>query len=320
MREQRNFAQRTKVLKTSEAKRKFFLVFEGAKTEGIYFEAVNKFRAQIAIDPLIEMIPLIRSYSEQDWSNPKKILDRVIRDVESELTGEILCETVLNRLMDYFIEEGLIATVRVGKKVVWEHLVLICKETLGYSLSDIVDDVEKLCQAVTEQLCADINFPKIIDDLTSIITDGGLGYEDGFDKICLVVDRDRDSFTESQYDLVLSKCSEKCIGFFVSNPCFEFWLLLHFDTVFDLDKEKLLSNPWITSSKRYTEVEAGKAIPRYTKKSYNADDLIKNIDKAINNEQRFCEDIFLLKDQLGSNIGKLITCLRENCDGSRFCI
>lgn len=63
MREQRTFAERTKALKNPEVKRKFFLVFEGAKTEGIYFDTVNKFRTQIGIDPLIEMIPLIRSYS-----------------------------------------------------------------------------------------------------------------------------------------------------------------------------------------------------------------------------------------------------------------
>lgn len=36
MRERRTFAERTKVLKSDEGKRKFFLVYEGASTEEIY--------------------------------------------------------------------------------------------------------------------------------------------------------------------------------------------------------------------------------------------------------------------------------------------
>ena len=39
MRERRTFAERTKVLKSDEGKRKFFLVYEGASTEEIYFNA-----------------------------------------------------------------------------------------------------------------------------------------------------------------------------------------------------------------------------------------------------------------------------------------
>lgn len=317
MREQRTFAARTKVLETSEAKRKFFLVFEGAKTEEIYFDAINRFRSVISIDPLIEMIPLIRSFSEQHWSNPQKILDRVLRDIEEEITGGILCETVLNRLMEYFIEENIISSVRVSKKVVWKHLISICENELELCLSDAVDNVEMLCEHLVKKLHSEIGFPQIVDDLTSIISTGGLAYEDGFDKICLVVDRDRDSFTETQYDYVYSKCLEKNIGFYVSNPCFEFWLLLHFDEVFALDRDSLKNNPCITSSKRYTEAEVAKVIPRYKKNKYDADGLVERIDKAIENEAKFCEDIAHLKNIIGSNVGKLIMSLRESCDGSK---
>ena len=41
---------------------------------------------------------------------------------------------------------------------------------------------------------------------------------------------------ESKY--VLDKCNKMGFQFCVTNPCFEFWLLLHFDEVFELDEEK----------------------------------------------------------------------------------
>lgn len=38
--------------------------------------------------------------------------------------------------------------------------------------------------------------------------------------------------------------------------------------------------------------------------------MVKNIDKAIANEKKFCEDVVKLEDSLGSNIGKLIEIMR----------
>ena len=72
MRENRTFAERTKVLKTDEANKKYFLVYEGSDTEVIYFDAIRSLREDIGINPLIELIPIIRSFSEEGWSNPKK--------------------------------------------------------------------------------------------------------------------------------------------------------------------------------------------------------------------------------------------------------
>ena len=101
---------------------------------------------------------------------------------------------------------------------------------------------------------------------------------------------------------------------YVTNPCFEFWLLLHFDEVFNLDKDKLLENPKITAKRRYVEHELRSLWPGYKKNSYRAERLMKNIDNAINNEKKFCEDIVGLENSIGSNIGKLISEMRTHCN------
>lgn len=87
--------------------------------------------------------------------------------------------------------------------------------------------------------------------------------------------------------------------------------LMHFDEVFELDKEKLLNNPKITSKRRYAENELRKIYPHYSKSSYQAETLVKDIDKAIENEKQFCEEIKELKEHVGSNIGVLITQMRS---------
>ena len=73
----------------------------------------------MGIDPLIELIPVMRSYSEDGWSNPKKILDRVIENLEEDRTGRLTYESLLNRIMDYFYDEKILTTNRVQSDAVW---------------------------------------------------------------------------------------------------------------------------------------------------------------------------------------------------------
>lgn len=86
---------------------------------------------------------------------------------------------------------------------------------------------------------------------------------------------------------------------------------MHFDEVHTLDKSMLLENPKITQNKRVTEVELKKLLPGYKKKDVKFHLLKGRLDKAIQNEKSFCEDINLLKNQLGCNIGLLIQELKK---------
>lgn len=310
MRENRTFAERTKVLKTDEANRKYFLVYEGSDTEVIYFDAIQTLREIIGISPLIELVPIIRSFSEEGWSNPKKILDRIIKNLQESKENNLSYESLLNRVMDYLCETQIIATSKVMARDIWRTMQRICTEQLMKSMTDVVEDVESTSKILMDALKREYEVINVVEDISEIIKNGGLTYEEGFDQICLIVDRDKKSFLSkpqnNQYQYVLNKCREMGFLFCVTNPCFEFWLLLHFDEVFELDKEKLLENPKITAKRRYAEDELHKIYPKYKKNSYDAEMLIKDVDKAIENEKQFCEDIEALEYSVGSNIGKLI--------------
>lgn len=316
MRESRTFAERTKVLKSDEAVKKYFLIYEGSDTEVIYFDAVRTMRESIGINPLIELIPIIRSFSEEGWSNPKKILDRVIENLRESKEQFISYESLLNRIMDYLYETKVITTSKVLARNIWKTMLQTCDKKLKKSTEDRVDNVETSCKILIEDLREEYEVVNIVEDISEIIKDSGLTYEEGFDQICLIVDRDKDSFISTpennQYKYVLDKCNEMGFQFCVTNPCFEFWLLLHFDEVFELDEEKLLNNSKVTAKRRYAENELRKIWPGYNKSSYHSEKLVENIDKAIENEKKFCEDIEKLENSVGSNIGRLVQRMRQN--------
>ena len=306
MREKRNFAERTKTLSNNEVRKKYLLVYEGKETEAIYFDAVNELKQYISINPLIELIPVIRSYSEDGWSNPKKILDRMIRNIEELKSGVVFYETLLNWIMEYLQDDGPLINNRLLSRSYWCMLRQICEEKLRVSLDDKIDNPEVACQKIFDILQEEMKLENVVTDIPRILNNSALTYSEEIDKICLIVDRDKDSFSTDQYDYVFEQCKMKKFGLYVTNPNFEFWLLMHFDDVTELDQDLLLDNPKVTAERRYCENELRKRIPRYKKSKYNAMELVKNIEKAIQNESQYCEDVEKLKDKIGSNIGKLI--------------
>lgn len=316
MREKRTFAERTKVFAADQTLKKYFLIYEGSETEKIYFDAVRSLREDLKINPLIEIIPILRSYSEDGWSNPKKILDQVIENLEESRTKQITYETLLNRIMDYLYEAKVITTSRIQARSIWQAMCRICEEKCRKHLDAFVEDIEESCSLILNVLQKEYNIQYVISDIANIIKEGGFTYAEKFDKICFIIDRDRESFVSSsknnQYQYVLKRCKERGFGLYVTNPCFEFWLLLHFDGVFALDREKLLKNPKVTAKRRYVEQELRKIFPGYKKSSYRALELVKNIDRAIDNESHFCEDVVELEKSIGSNIGKLIIDMRAH--------
>lgn len=318
MREDKTFGERNRLSPVDRTIKKYFLVFEGTDTEKIYFKAVGEEKIKLGINPIIELIPIERYYSEDGWSNPKKILDRLLLDIEESKTDTISYETLLNRIMDNILKNSP-STSKTTLKDIWNFLELICCDELSKELNDTVEEIEKNCSILLEKYKEKFDTKEICWDISEVLQIKGLTYSSDIDKICLIVDRDKKSFfstpENNQYAYVLEKCKDNNIGFYLTNPCFEFWLLLHFDEVFNLDKEHLIENIDVTTKCKYAEHNL-KALfknnyqKNFKKSNYNAHFFISNIDKAIENEKKFCEDINQLECKLGSNVGTLITELR----------
>jgi hypothetical protein len=310
MREKRDFAKRSGGIEEREVRKKYFLVYEGKNTEDIYFDGVADHRDEIGINPLIELVPVVRSYSEEGWSNPKKILDRMKDNLVEAESGVFSYVTLLDWIMEYLSDEGVIYNNRTAEKYVWKILKDICLNEMHVELSSQVDDISSACSHILDSLKTETQWDNIIKDVPGVIEDRAITFDRNIDKICFIIDRDKESFVSKdgndQYGYVLNECRNNNYGFYLSNPCFEFWLLLHFDEVHELDLEKLLENPKVSARRRYTEQELRNLLPGYSKSRYSIESLIKNIGKAMKNEKSFCEDEEKLENTIGSRVGLLM--------------
>lgn len=315
MRESRNFGERSITLNSDNPNIKYILISEGTKTEPCYFNAISQNKDALGISSLVQIVQLERSYGEKTWSNPKKILDRVLLNLNESETG-ITYTTLLNGMVDclyyseYLTKRGQI--IKDFTQVLNDFYVNV----LNKKPEDVVEDKEKTIKLATDYLKN--NWPRIcnliIKNLSETLQEQQILYDSDIDKVCLIVDRDPQSFTVNQFDEVMQTCNENKIQFYISNPCFEFWLMLHFDQIFELDTEKMLANQPISNSnsaKSYLENELRKNLGSYKKKNFDVNCLMQNIDKAITNEKKFCEDCEGLKKYLGSNVGLLITEMRN---------
>lgn len=310
MRVKKEFAERKKTRNSRDMAKKFFLVFEGTETEVQYFSGIEKSKNRLGIGPLIELRPLLRSYEERGWSNPKKILDRVISFVEENKTGIITVDSFVNKVVDYLIEDQVMSRSVLRPEDVRCILLDFFEEEYGMQENSGIVDLEEASEIVVSCLTEKANLKNSVRNLNRYLKDQNITFDEGFDKICLIVDRDKYSFVShplnDQYDYVMSKCQERGYDFYLTNPCFEFWLLLHFDEVFSLDHKLLKENPKVSSKRRYAEEELRRFLPGYHKNNIKFDKLAGRVFKAVNNEKKFCENVSELKDKIGSNLGTLI--------------
>lgn len=299
MREVKKFAQRSS---QNDKKRlcKYILLLEGEKTEPIYFDAINN-KDRIGISPLIELVPIERTISEKGWSNPKKILVELISKLQ-ETTTHITYKTYIDCIIDTINYDDTFKRNFSGfdKVVYFELKRFYPKSCLNQFIPNIEDEIDKILTHFEIWK----SFTKLVESyIYQAIEKQQLNLEDD-DKVCLIVDRDPKSFT--QFTEVLKLCSDNNVKFYLSNPRFEFYLLLHNPNFDTFDQVKLA-----TDEDNYLHKELKNMLGNYSKNSFNTEFLIEHINDAIANEKKFCESINQLNKKIGSNIALLIQEMRN---------
>ncbi|WP_296090991.1 RloB family protein [uncultured Treponema sp.] len=295
MREQKKFGERS-ASQTKVRLSKYILIMEGEKTEPLYFEAINNNKEKIGISSLIQLVPMVRTISEEHWSNPLKLLEEFLRK-KSESTKHITYKTFIDCIIDTIYTDDSFNSVNSGfDKVVYSDLMRFYpKNTLNEYIKDIDQEIEN----VVQHFKIWSTFTKIIESyIHQKIEEQMLNLEDE-DKICLVVDRDFDSFT--QFKEVVSICNGNNVKFYITNPRFEFFLLLHSPNIDFLDNDKLFKD-----ENNYLHSELKKLLGAYSKEKFNTEYFINHIQDAIKNERKYCENIEQLENTLGSNVGLLL--------------
>lgn len=129
------------------------------------------------------------------------------------------------------------------------------------------------------------------------------------DELCLIIDRDPHSFKDYQLDELIQKCKEEGYSIYLTNPRFEFWLLLHFleDKLTKEEKEKILFENGFLEKKLQDFLKS-----KFKLRANSFNKKIKfchyndRVNLALSNGNLYEEDINKLKDKIGTNIHKLI--------------
>lgn len=265
---------------TQSIKRVVFLSVEGEVTERRYFEFVRESRETLGIKSVVEIHVLRRGDSS---SSPEKVVELLENYLEVRNNNDFLAEVDKLELKHY------------DKEFIHKYL----------EAPDTIDVKEKRqFEGFLKKEQLDLTYLLFLNKFKG--SDNGEN-----DVFGIVIDRDAGNHSPENMARIFDECDEKGYRCFLTNPRFEFWLLLHVADVkseYPDELEKMLDFNDETVDKHLLEkTGGGKKIQRKTFDTY----FLPNIDTAIERANGLCTSRNELLDQLGSTLGELFELLRE---------
>lgn len=265
---------------TQSIKRVVFLSVEGEVTERRYFEFVRESRETLGIKSVVEIHVLRRGDSS---SSPEKVVELLENYLEVRNNNDFLAEVDKLELKHY------------DKEFIHKYL----------EAPDTIDEKEKRqFEGFLKEEQLDLTYLLFLNKFKG--SDNGEN-----DVFGIVIDRDAGNHSPENMARIFDECDEKGYRCFLTNPRFEFWLLLHVADVkseYPDELEKMLDFNDETVDKHLLEkTGGGKKIQRKTFDTY----FLPNIDTAIERANGLCTSRNKLLDQLGSTLGELFELLRE---------
>lgn len=272
------FQERDNKSQVREPKSQYIFFSEGVETEKIYFEKLSR---SDRIKDNINIKFFSRWKENVGRSNQLSVVEDVIEYIES------IDATNKNDI----------------KKLKNIHSQL--KEDISLSnLIDLTEELDLLTKTYPSILSKSDYIKAQIFSIISLTE-----FDSIYDKIIIILDRDSHSFSEEQFESALQQCDKNKITLGLTNPCFEFFLLLHFDNLDNLNENEIKQNKK-TGNKTFVEKQLKLKLSQfnknYKKNNYDANFFIERINVAIKNSKLFKSDILDLKEHIGSSIFKIL--------------
>ncbi len=265
---------------STDAKRVVFLSVEGSKTEAQYLNFIEEYRDQLGINAIVHIEVLKKYDTKSDPENVLELLEEYVQLREDEKFGEIIDTLHFKKYSTEFIKSYLENPSGLTKKE---------RNRFEAALREEQIDLLYLCF---------LNQYKTEDDSFGI-----------------VIDRDCGSHAVQKMKEVVKRCKEKNYLCYITNPCIEFWQLLHVSDVATeysellediLQNKKDANDNTFVSNLLHEKTGERKSIQAKSFKKY----YLPNVDLAIERAKGFASGDRLL-EELGSNLGELIELLRK---------
>lgn len=180
-------------------------------------------------------------------------------------------------------------------------------ETIKEKLSDYISVLLQIKIVPKE---AGASEPKdIIRNLENYIGEQ-YDYKSDYDEMWVVWDREKVEGRKAKILKILPECKAKNYNIAITNPLFEFWLLLHVVNISEFVNKDLYENQKFGKKQKFIDKKLVEILENgYSKKKgkFNKDIVSKeNIQKALEQEKLFENELEKIIDNLGSNVGALI--------------
>ncbi len=256
-----------------------FLSVEGTVTEVRYFNYIERYRKELGIDAIVHVEVLRKHDTKSGLDHILGLLEEYIRFRDTKMFEEEIASLDLGKYDTQFIRLFL------------------------ENSSAIPPKQQRQFEAVLRSKHLDLRYLQFLSRFH--------GEDDVFG---IVIDKDQGSHSAKQISEVITECKEKGYRCYITNPCLEFWLLLHVSDVkteFAEQLDEILDNK--TDEKGNTFVSnllcaktgERKSIKDKTFRNY----YLPNVDLAIERAKGFASREELL-DKIGSNLGELFALLR----------
>ncbi len=132
-------------------------------------------------------------------------------------------------------------------------------------------------------------------------------YDKKRDKFLMVIDRDRESFTNYQ-EFIDEFKDEFILG--ITNPCFELWLLLHIEdsveNIINPKYKEILKNAKVSANHTFISNIVSNELHMNTKTGMKFSKFKDKVHYAIKQEKNLEQGLYQLENAVGSNIGRII--------------
>lgn len=256
----------------------FFLSAEGNNTEKEYFDGISAHRQVLGINALVNVEVLKRSRNDT-LSAPQHVVELLEEYLQLRENGE---ETFSNDIPEELIE-------KYGVEFI---------ETFLEDSESLTRKQRNEFNTELRKIGYDILYRKYLNS-----------HREELDEFGILIDRDSGSHSEEEMLQCIQHCIDNGYNCYISNPCFEFWLLLHLSDIkeeYAGRMDELKRNETVSSKHTFISKELSEKAHHGKSGIAFKEKYLPYVDTAVERAKEFAGEELELVDNIGSNIYKLI--------------
>ena len=255
----------------------YFISVEGVATEVEYLQGLSDYRTELGINALVN-IEVLRRKTKDGYSAPEQVIELLEEYLSLREAGNNIFPDIPDEIKNNFSPD----------------FIQLYIETPG----SISPKERNRFELALRKTGYDLAYRKYLSKYTS-----------NFDEFCILIDRDAGSHSSEDMNFILQYCKEKKYRCFITNPCFEFWLLLHFSDVYEEYSDQLdliRENKKVSNAHTFVSNELSVKAHHGKKGIAFKEKYFPHIEEAIIRASKFASDNEALITDIGCNIWILI--------------